>query len=132
MSRDLVVVSDQHKRRAVLALELAKNLHHMGGILAIEVSCRLIREQDGRPIGEAPGNRRSLPLPSRELDRKMIDAVRKTNRFQQLRRAGGAGRRRKTLAKHGDLHIFCYSEGGQQVERLEDKANLATTIPGGI
>ena len=53
-------------------------------VLRIQVSGRLVREQDGRIAGQRARDRHALLLTARELRRIMLDAVRHAHALQRL------------------------------------------------
>lgn len=132
MGGDLAVVGDEDERRLVLALEAGKKLHHLSGILAVEIPRGFIREQNPGAVGEAAGDGCALPLTAGEFDGKMMQAMRKADRIQQLRSPCGAELGRQALAEHGDLDVFNNRERAQKVERLKNKPDLAGAVASGV
>ena len=71
---DVLLVSDDHDRSA-LRCQLVEDREDLVGRLAVEVSGRLVGEDERRVGDQGAGDRDALLLPTRQLLRPVIRAV---------------------------------------------------------
>src|SRR5204863_130037 len=69
------IVRDHADRRAA-AMQLAEQIHHRFAAARVEVSRRLVRQQDQRLAGDRARHSDALLLTAGQLTRKMLRAVR--------------------------------------------------------
>ena len=70
---------------APCGVELLEQLHHGIAVLGVEVSRRLVGEQDQRITCDRAGDRDALLLAARELARQVARAVRHPHRVERGR-----------------------------------------------
>jgi hypothetical protein len=73
----------QHDRQS-LVIQILEYLHDLDRCPAVEISCRLIRQQDRRPIHQGASDGHTLLLTSRHLRGKMLSAIRQPNHRQRF------------------------------------------------
>ncbi len=102
-----------------------KQIHHLLAILRIEVSGRLIRQQDRRITRQRPRHRNALLLTAGELRWIVLDAMRHADPLQRFMHFLLALRRSHAAIRQRQLHILIHIQIADQIESLEDEANLA-------
>ncbi len=122
--RQFRIVRDHDDGRAV-AVDLLEQLHHRARHLRVEIAGRLVGEQQLRAAGQRAGDRHALLLAARQLGRIVAHARRKADALQRLADALPAlgGRHLAVAQRHVDVVVDV--EIGNQVEGLEDEADLA-------
>ncbi len=94
----------------------------------VQVAGRLVGEQDGRPAEQGPRDRDPLLLAARQLGRAVGEAVAQAglvdHRLQPLRVGLAAGDRQR------QQHVLARGQHRQQVEELEDEADVVAAQPG--
>src|SRR5690606_30891681 len=86
MFRDVVLVRDQHDGLAP-RMQLFEQRHDVRAGLAVEVSCRLVGEQQGRAVDQSARNGDALALTTRQLRRLVLHAITETDLRQHIHRA---------------------------------------------
>jgi hypothetical protein len=115
------------QRESVLVAEGADQVEHAGAGIGVEVSGRLVTEQQIRSLGQRPGDRDALRLAAGELRGQVVELRSQPDQFQQLlpcsgRFANGSGV--PTLGRReGD--VLEGGEVGQEIGALEDVGNSA-------
>src|ERR1700746_4001236 len=114
-------MSDQQKARTVpgLLLEQAINNHATGG--GVEVSSRLVGEQQPRARDEGAGNRHSLLLATRELPGVMGQTVTKPDCGQAV--FGGSKGVAAAIQLERDRDVLQRRHCRDEMEGLEDDAD---------
>ena len=84
---DVVVVGDHEDRLAAL-VEAAEQLDHLVPALGVEGARRLVGEQQGRLVGEGPGDGEPLALAAGERARGGLGLVRQAEQVEQVAAAG--------------------------------------------
>lgn len=99
----------------------------VSGVL-IEVACWLIGEKNLGACRKGAGDGNALLLAARKLSRIMIKTVAKADPFQGF---GGAGRCIGQAPElHGDRHVLDCRESGDEMEGLENDADVFTADAG--
>src|SRR5262249_58758417 len=80
------VVRHDHQAGSALAVQLEHELEDRFGVVAVEVTRRLIRQENLRLGDQSPRNGGSLPLTSRQLVRTVIESLPQSNALQYLPR----------------------------------------------
>src|SRR4029077_3111305 len=93
----------------------------------VEVAGRLVREEDPRPIAERPRECHPLLLTARELRGIVMAALGEPDPREQLVRHAG---RAVAAQLEWDLHVLAGRKRRNQLERLEDEADLRTPEAG--
>src|SRR5438874_13614852 len=83
MLRETLVVRN-HANRGAALMKFAEQMHHSFAIMRIEVTGRLVREQNRRSASERAGDRNTLLLPTGELARQMFCPMRHANALQRF------------------------------------------------
>ena len=78
---DVRLVRDEDDRLP-LVVQLLEDRHDLLGGLRVEVSRRLVGEEDRRIVHEAPRDRDALLLAARELRRRVVPAVREADALE--------------------------------------------------
>src|SRR6185436_20474338 len=112
-------VGDHHDGGAGLR-DLAKELHHGIAVRGVEVTRRLVRENDLRVRHYGARDGDALLLSTGELLRKMARAVRHSHTFQRLRDATLALRGGHLAIDERDVDVLRDREIVDEVEALED------------
>ena len=84
MSRDVVVVRDEHDRHSALPAKPVEQLEHLVAGDGVERAGRLVGEQEPRIVRERPRDRDPLPLASRENRRPRVDPMLEADLAQEL------------------------------------------------
>ena len=121
-----LVVGDEDEGGARLAVELGHELDDAGAGGAVEVARRLVREEHPRLVAERAGEGDPLLLAARELRGVVVAAVAQSHPLQQL---VGAEARIEAAQLEGDLDVLPRGQGGDEVEGLEDEADLLRAQP---
>ena len=122
--RDLVLVRHHNQRHPPLLLNSGQNLHDARRVDAVQVSGRLVGQQNLRLVGQRARNRHPLPLARGELIGILPQAVFQAHLAAAepppVRRACAAG----AQGQHRHLHIFKNAQRGHQMKCLEDESDL--------
>jgi hypothetical protein len=118
-------VGDQNDGDTVLAVETLEDLQNLDAGLGIEVTRRLVGEQNRRLVDESASDGDALPLTARELIRPMLDAVTELDALESFRRALSALVSADTGVDQRQLDVMERGRAGEQVERLKNESDLA-------
>src|SRR5271169_155028 len=120
---DVGIVRDEHDRVA-LAVQLLEEAEHLGAGLRVERAGGLVREEEGRPVREGPGDRDALALAPGELRGQHMCLLGDADFFQHLHRAAASLPSGDAGVQKRELHVA--QDGGlrQEVVALEDEADL--------
>src|SRR6185295_1046057 len=118
------IVRDHADRRAA-AMQLAQEIHHGFAASRVEVSGRLVREQDERLAGDGAGDGDALLLTAGQLAGEVLGAVRHADPLQRRFDALLALRRLHAAIRERQLDVLEYRQVANQVEALEDESDLA-------
>jgi hypothetical protein len=106
------------------AVQLFEQVHHAAGHLAVEVAGGLVGEQQARLAGQRPGDGHPLLLATRQLGRVMARPRRQADPGQRFGSTAPAFGRRQAAIAQRHLDVVDDVEVGDQVEGLEDEADL--------
>ena len=98
------------------------------GVVGIQIARGLIGEDDRGIIDQSKAHRHALLLAARKLLGPFEALGLQAHGLQQAFSARASLLRRHPRQQHGQLEIFDGREAGDQVEELEDKADLAQAI----
>jgi hypothetical protein len=98
------IVRDENNGGSCFTIQRFEQLEYTRACIRVEVSRRLIREQNSRRIRECARDRNALLLAARELHWKVMSALRESNAFEQL--VGARGRAVCTLQLERDLNVL--------------------------
>src|SRR5690606_1097115 len=121
--RDLGLVRDDDDRLAV-GVQLVEQREDLDRRLRVEITGRLVREQDGRVRHERPRNRNALPLAARELIRQMIGALAEPHALEVAHRLGAPLCERHSGVDQRLHDVTERAHARQQIEALEYEADL--------
>src|SRR5215212_1997631 len=125
VGRDVRLVRDEDERDPALAVEALEDVHHLDRGARVERARRLVGEDELRVVDERARNRHALLLPARELVRVVLLAARESDRVQRFRRAAVALGRLDARVEHRQLDVLKRRRAREEVEALEDEAELA-------
>ena len=132
MFGDIWIVSHQNDGNPFFLVELLEDAQDFFTGRRIEVAGGFVREEQGRVVDQSSGDSHSLLLAARELRRFVVEMFPQTNSLQQL--SGPLASFPVGGVLHGirerHHHIFESTGAGQQIEVLEDEANLLITQHG--
>ncbi len=121
--RERLVVRHEHHRGALFAVDLAQGCEHELARPEVEVARRLVAEDELRVLGERSGDRDALLLAAGEL-RGEVELRSASPTFARRSRDRGG---RLAVARgevDGEAHVLPGSQSRDQVEELEDEADL--------
>ena len=110
---------------APAAVQLLQQLHHRLAVLRVEVSGRLVGEQDGGLPGHRAGDGDALLLAARELAGQVPGAVRHPDAFERRFDPLPALGRLHAAVGERQLDVLEDRQVANQVEALEDEPDLA-------
>ncbi len=125
---NLFLVCDHNQCHAAGLLEAGQQLHDSRGVRAVQISGRLIGQQNRRIISQRPGYRYALPFPSGKLTRVLAHAMFQPHFAQQCLGTLPTCAAAIGHSEHGSLHVFNSTQCRQQVERLKDEADMVAAI----
>src|SRR5688500_2108634 len=110
-------------------MEIAKQFHDGLTVHRVEVTRRLVGEENERIAGDSARNRDALLLTARELCGIVLHAMRHPDFLERLRHAALAFGRAQAAVCERQLDVLVDCEVADQVERLEDEADLPIANP---
>mmetsp|Transcript_20438 Transcript_20438/g.48717 ORF Transcript_20438/g.48717 Transcript_20438/m.48717 type:complete len:313 (+) Transcript_20438:1186-2124(+) len=122
-----VRMRDQQAGRAGLVRAAAQQGQHLGGMAGVEVASGFVRQHQARAVHQRAGDRHPLQLPARQLARHPCRQPAKVDRFQHGRHAAVVALAQQPQ-RQGD--VVGHAEVGQQMEGLEDEAQVAAAQRG--
>jgi hypothetical protein len=124
-----VVVGDHHHRPLPVRL-LAQQFEDLRRVVLIEVAGWLIGEEQPRLVDQGAGDRHPLHLATAEVPRRGVELAAQPDLLEQRRRPLV----RATAVHPGDrrrqLDVLAGAEAGEEVEELEDEAEIGGPEPG--
>ena len=132
MSRELgetLVAGDEHPLTAPVEV-LEKCERHLA-VVAVQRPRRLIGEQDGRSIHDGPRDRQPLALTAAQGGGEGASVPREPQLLEHLVRLRVSLLSRTTRQERGDGHVLADGEVVEQVEELEDEADVRASEAGG-
>ena len=118
----------QH-RDAQLPIEFGDESQHVGAVLGIEVSCRLIGDEQRRLVDERAGDCGALHFAAGDLLRIMRKAMRNADTLGERPCAAFGFLILHAREQAGECDVVADRERRQQVEELEDEADLLAPHP---
>src|SRR6185437_5466844 len=125
------IVRDHADRRAA-AVQLAEQLHHRFAVRRVEVTRRLVGEEDQWIAGDGAGDGDALLLTAGELCRVVLHAVAHANALEGVGDALLALGGRHAAVGERKLDVLVDGQIADQVERLEDEADLPVADAGAL
>src|SRR5688500_4076866 len=121
MLGDVVLVRDQHDGLAG-RVQLLEEPHDLDASLAVEVTGRLVREQDGRIVHERARDRHALALSAGKLRGPVRHAIAETDALQHAGRTFAPLLGGHACVDQRQLHIVQRARARQQIERLKHES----------
>jgi acyl-CoA thioesterase I len=121
-------VRDQDDRRSRFTIERFEELDDPPARVAVEVTRRLVREENARSVSECACDRHPLLLAPGQLCREVIEPVAEADALQDVRGTRGRGILAAQLERY--LHILDGSQRGNQLKALEHEPDLLAAKPG--
>ena len=122
MLRQPFLMRDQKQCRLRARVEREQKLGDFFAGVGVEISGRLVGEQNARPRGNRAGQRHALLFAAGELSRIVIEPFAETDRFQFGFRFGERVARAGQFQRHGD--ILQRRHGRDEMKRLKDDPNM--------
>ena len=129
---DLGVVGGEEEGRAELAVEPLHRLQDVVGVLGVEVGRRLVGEDEVGPLDDGPGDGHALALAAGELGRAGLGPVGEVDPFEGGHDLAAPLGRRVAEEEQGELDVLVDGVDGQEVESLEDEADVTVAQAGGL
>ena len=109
-----------------LVVEFLKYAHDLDAGLAVEIAGRFICKEERRLVHQGACDGHTLLLAARELVRMMVGAVGEADKLQRTQCPFMllTSREMSVQIEHRQLHIFECRGSGEQVESLENEADL--------
>ncbi len=123
------VISDD---RPAVGVQLAEHRHHLLRRGRVEVARRLVGEHQRRVRHDRPGERDALLLAARQLVREVAAAVGQPDRVERLDRPLSPLPRLNARVEQRQLDVRERRRARDQVEGLEDEADLAAADAGQV
>ena len=121
----LLVVRDEHERRADLAVDARQLDLHLLAELEVERPERLVEEQHGRSLGERARQRDTLRLAARQLRRVAVAVLRQADQLEVLRDALTDLAVRQALHPQAERDVVGDGHVREQRVVLEDRVDVA-------
>src|SRR5205085_3084971 len=118
------VVCDHADGRAAL-MQFAQQVHYRLAVFGVEVSGRLVREQDQRLTGHSASDGDALLLTARQLTRQMLRAMRHADALKRIGYALLAFGARQAAISERQFDVLIDVQVADQIEALKDEADLA-------
>src|SRR5271165_344411 len=125
--RDILVVGRDHDRHPGARAKVGQRRHDLPGRVGIEVAGRLVGNDDARAVGERPGDGDALLLAAGQSRWKVTQALSQPDLVQELLGTLCALVRTDVVREHGDGDVLLGRERRDEVEVLEDKADVLRT-----
>jgi sphingomyelin phosphodiesterase acid-like 3 len=126
---DLGGVGDQDQGEASGLLEAVEEGQDLALVLAVEVAGGLVGEDQGRLVGQGPGDGHPLPFSHGKAARPMGLAMGQAHLGEEAGGPLGSLGAGPGGLEHRDLDVLQRGQGGDQVEGLEDEADAQGPEP---
>jgi hypothetical protein len=127
--RDFSAVGDEYQRESMPFVELAEELQDLALALAVEITGRLIGQEETGLICQSTGYRDTLSLAHRKIHGAMVAPMAQANLHDEPLGPIDAFLTAPRTFEHRNLNILGRRQGAKQVKRLEDEANLSRAVP---
>src|SRR5580704_71248 len=118
------VVRYDHDGQAI-RVELVEQFHQRGGVARVQVSRRLVAQQQARPVDQRTRDSDPLALPAGQRGRQCVEPVPQPDRAERVDRRLEPAASRCVVIQLGQQHVLQRRPVGQQVEGLEDEPDPA-------
>lgn len=120
----------EHDRRAGFAVERFEKIEHAHTGVRVEISGGLVGEKNARRVGEGSRYCYTLLLAAGELHREVMAALPESYTLEELIRS--RSRTVNALKLEGYLNVLSRGKRGDQLETLEDEADLFASELGAL
>src|SRR5271166_324612 len=121
----LGIVRNHQHRLTQLLVGLPQHLQHDLGILRVEITGRLVRQNDRGLVDQGARQRHALLLAAAHLGRAMVEPLVDTEQPRDVFDVFTFGRAVMLAGDiAGDRDVVFGGQGGQQIELLEDKTDF--------
>ena len=118
------IVRDHHDRLVEVFIQALQNLQHFRSRMTVEISGRLVSEQQSWIADNRPSDGHALFLPTGELLGQVVDTIFQSNQFQSGHDVVAALLGSQFGQQQRQLHVLKCGKHGNQVERLKTVANV--------
>jgi len=125
-----VAVSDKHDGGAGLVGEFTEKGEDVGAVFGIEVAGGFVGEDDAGAVNEGAGDGDALLFAAGELRGSGVGAVLDAHAFEEVLDAFPALGMGNADQLEGEFDVFENGQGGEEVEELEDGADLGASESG--
>ena len=126
----VLAVGDEHERGAGLVAELAEESKDVGPVGGIEVARRFVGQNEAGAVNERTGNGDALLFAAGKLTGEGSGTGREADAVERRGHARGALGGGDVDELERELNVFGGGERGEQVEELENRADLRAAEPG--
>ena len=126
------LVGDHQDGDAEVAVEVGQQVHDLERGLAVEIAGRLVGEQHVGVGDDRAGDGDALLLAAGKLGRRMVPPVPEADLVERRHRRLAPLRLVLAAIEQGQLDIFERVGAGEQVEALEDEAEIAAPEQGAL
>src|SRR5205823_9942459 len=106
-------------------VQFLEQIHHGFAITGVQVTSRLVREQDRGMTSERTRNRDTLLLTTGKLTREMLRAMAHADTLERSNHMFLTLTRRHAAIGERELDVLVHREIADEVKALEDEADLA-------
>jgi len=124
--RGLGAVGHQHQRRSGLVAQVTQQFEDPLPVAGIEVARGFIGQEQSGSVDERPRDGDALHLAPGEFTRRRVGPMSHAHPVQQRRHAGTAFRGRDAQQLKRQFDVLGRGQCGQQVEELEDRAEVGS------
>src|SRR5205823_2835305 len=125
--RNVRLVCYQDERDSSFAIQPLKDFHHLYRSSRVEISGRLVSQNQRGIIHQRAGHCYALLLSPGQLVGMVLFATFESDRSQRFASSLLSFRVFNAQVEHWQLNIFQSGGAGKEVETLEDESNLLTT-----
>ena len=121
----VTLIVRNHANGRTVAMQVAQQFHDCLAVFRIEVSGRLVSHQNQRITDQRASHGDALLLTAGELRGIVAQPVRHSHAFQRVLHLLLSLRCARAAIRQWQLHVFIHRQVADQIERLENKSNLA-------
>src|SRR5690348_13513264 len=122
------IVSD-HANRGTLGVQLTQEIYDGFAVFRIEVTGRLVGQEDGGLPDQCAGDGDALLLTTGKLRRIVLRAMSHADAIEHVLHALFAFLGAHAAVSERQLDVFKYGEVADEIERLKDEADFAIANP---
>src|SRR5579884_3762392 len=125
-------MGDEDEGLPKFTIEAAEQVHDVGGGFAIEVASGFVGPDDGGIVSEGASDGDALALAAGEFGGPVFGAIGEAHTFEEFQCAFARLARWNFRDQHRQFDVFNGIEHGQEVEVLEDEANVTGAVGGAL